>query len=255
MRRELTALGVVALLLLAGCAGSAPGSGGETTPNQSTIAVAGSGSAAAEPNQAVVHVSVVSSAPDAATARQRLARNATRMRDALERIGVDDDQVTTVRYDIDQDYRRPREENGEPRVVYRAVHRFEITLAETDRVGNVVDTAVRNGATGIDRIEFTLSRERRRELEHSARNAAMTDARQKARSLADDANLTVTGVKVIRTTEVGAPRPAGGGVTATATPAPTAAPGSDIETGPVTVAVTVQVVYRAGPESDTGTPE
>jgi uncharacterized protein YggE len=169
------------------------------------------------------------------------------MRTALNEAGVDDGQITTTRYDIYQDRRRPREDGDEPRIQYRAMHGFEVAVTDTDDVGTVVDTAVRNGATEIEDIRFTLTAEQRRALERDARQAAMTDARSKARSLADSANLTVTGVEVIRTTRGGAPRPYEGGVTATETAAPTAAPDTDLESGPVTVVTSVEVVYEAAP--------
>ncbi|MFB6103257.1 MAG: SIMPL domain-containing protein [Haloplanus sp.] len=252
----LAAVGIALLLVIAGCSAGSSSSAQsptaeatDTPQSESTIRVAGSGSADADPNQAVVRVAVVATAPDAATARQRLAEHTSQMRTALERIGIGDEQIRTERYDIDQDRRRPREEGAEPRIQYRASHDFQITVDDPDRVGAVIDTAVGNGATEIDDVRFTLSAERRRQLERQARSAAMADARSKARALAADANLTVTGVRVIQTTSVGAPRRAGeaGGAAMTATPVPTAAPPSDIESGPVTVTTTVQVVYEARP--------
>lgn len=246
-RRTLLSLCLVGVLLLAGCSTGTPSNSGAatTTDDGSTIRVSGSGSAESEPNQAVVRVSVVATADDAATARQRLAANTSRMREALVDAGVDAGRIRTTRYDIYQDLRRPREEGDEPRVQYRAMHGFEVTVSDTDEVGTVVDTAVRNGATEIEDIEFTLTTERRRTLERNARQAAMTDAREKAEGLAGEANLTVTGVEVIRTSRTGAPRPYESGVTATETAAPTAAPDTDLESGPVTVVASVEVVYEA----------
>jgi len=258
-RHTLAALGVAVLIVLAGCSAGTGSPGAPSTQadrtsatpgSDSTIRVTGSGSADAEPNQAVVDASVVAVAPDAATARQQLAANASRMRTALERIGIDEDRITTQRYDIYRDRRRPREEGAEPRVQYRAAHDFEITVTDPDRVGEVIDTAVGNGATEIDDVSFTLSSDRRRELERRARSAAMADAREQARALASHANLTVTGVRVIRTASGGVPRAADAdtGGAATQTPVPTAAPPSDLESGPVTVTTTVRVVYEAGPQ-------
>lgn len=243
---SLLAVGLAVLVLVAGCAGTSPSASQSPTPDDRTIRVSGSGSAEGEPNRAVLRVGVVATADTASAARQQLAENVTRMREALREINVTDDQITTVRYDIDRDRRRPRKEGGEPRVQYRAAHSFEITLTEIDRVGTVIDTAVQNGATEVEDIRFTLSTERRRQLEESARQAAMTDARQKAESLASSANLTVTGVKVIRTSG-GAPRPSGDA--AAATPVATQAAGapSKVESGPVTVVTTVYVVYNAAP--------
>jgi hypothetical protein len=251
-RRTLATLCLAGLLLVAGCSSGSPSAANpeDAASSDSAIRVAGSGSAEAEPNQGVVRVTVVATAADAATARQRLAANTSRMREALRAAGVDEGQITTRRYDIYQDRRRPREDGEEPRVQYRAMHAFEITVSETDRVGPVIDTAVQNGATEVDDVQFTLTAERRRELERDARQAAMADAREKARSLAGESNLTVTGVKVIRTSASGAPRPYQGGAAATETPAPTAAPDTDLESGPVTVVTSVEVVYEAAPADD-----
>lgn len=251
-RNALLSVGVVALLLVAGCAGqapSSPGSDGAATQN-GTIQVTGAGSAEATPNRAVVRLAVTATAPSAVDARQQLAANTSRMRTALEEIGIADSQITTTRYDLDRDLRRPRREGDDPRVQYRAYHGFEITLDETDRVGEVIDTAVQNGATGVRDIEFTLSTERRRNLEASARRAAMTDARVTAEQLASSANLTITGVKVVRTTSRSAPRPVEGTAMPTATQTPAGGGQTNVESGPVTVVATVHVVYRTTSESD-----
>jgi hypothetical protein len=252
-RNALLAVGLAALLLVAGCVGGSSQSATttETPDDERTIQVAGSGSTQAEPNQAVVDVAVVATAADAATARQRLASNVSRMRSALKDVGLGDDQITTRRYDINRDYRRPRTDGKEPEVQYRASHAFEITLSDIDRVGTVVDTAVQNGATEIYDIEFTLSSDRRRTLERNARQAAMADAREKAENIADAANLTVTGVKVVRTGSSGAPRPYESGGAAAATPTAVADSGTDVEAGPVSVVTTVRVVYEAAPEDET----
>jgi len=251
-RRALVAVGLAALLVIAGCsAGSSTTADTPTTSaSDSTIRVAGSGSADAEPNQAVVDVAVVATAPDAATARRNLARNVSRMRTALTDAGVAEDRITTQRYDIRQDRRPPREEGADPGIRYRAMHDFEITVTDPDRVGDVVDTAVANGATEVDDVSFTLSTDRRRELERRARSAAMADARTKARALASDANLSVTGVNVIQTTRGGSPRAADESAYATETPVGTGAPPTDIESGPVTVRTSVQVVYAAAPDGN-----
>lgn len=247
-RHYLTSIGVVVLLLIAGCAGQTPFAGSATQANTQTngsIHVTGSGSADAEPNQAIVQVAVTTTAADAVSARQQLAENTSDMRAALEELGISESQITTTRYDLDRDRRHPRREDGEPRIRYRAYHGFKITVNQTDRVGAVIDTAVQNGATAVEDVQFTLTTDRRRQLEADARRAAMTDARQKAEQLAAEANLTITGVKVIRTTQRSAPRQAEHA--ATATPAPTHSRRTDLESGPVTVVATVHVVYETAP--------
>lgn len=251
-RRVVPVVGVALLLVLAGCSAGSPTTGTKSTPEtgaEGTIRVSGAGSATADPDQAIVRVAVTATAREAVAVRRQLADNASRLRAALEELGLAESQITTTHYDLDRDLRRPEREGEKPRVRYRGSHRFAITLNRTDRVGAVIDTAVRNGATDVDDVRFTLSTPRRRQLERSARRSAMIDARQQARQYAAAANITITGVKVISTGSRQAPRPVAR--TATATPAPTASAGADtdVEGGPVTVVVTVRVSYRTAPAS------
>ncbi|MFB6298386.1 MAG: SIMPL domain-containing protein [Salinirussus sp.] len=206
-----------------------------------TIQVSASGSAGASPDQTVVRVEVVATGPDAPTARKRLAENVSRMRSALETAGIGDDQVRTLRYDLERDRRErgPRENDGRPALRYRGSHSFEITVSTLDNTGTVIDTAVQNGADSVEDIQFTLSGEQRRTLRQTALENAMDNARTRAETLAAQSGLEITGVHSIRTTERGfrprvelAAAGDGGG-------------GTSIDTGDVTVGVQVHVTYNA----------
>jgi hypothetical protein len=247
-RKSLAALALVALLTTAGCLSAFTGAeqaaavqsptaaGTAATADATTLQVSADGQVGADPDQAIVRVAVVASGPDAATARQRLAENATRMRQALAEAGVSDEQVSTVHYDINRDYRR--EEDQPTR--YRAIHAYRITLNDLDRVGETIDTAVENGASQVDDVRFTLSEDRQRELRKEALQKAMRNARGEAGAIASSANLTVVGVHEVRTTDTGyrpyeqtvAMASADGGHT-------------KIESGSVTVSARVVVVYNA----------
>lgn len=231
------------LVLLSGCTGAlGAGDSGSTaaqpTENR-TVDVAASGAVSAQPDQAVVRVGVETRAGDAATARQQLAENVTQLRDALSEI--EGAQVTTNGYDIGEDYRRPPAEGEEPDRQYVARQSFEITVNDTDQAGAVIDTAVANGANNVDNVEFTLSADRRADLEEQALEGAMDRARTKATTVADRANLTIEGVRTVTTTDRGyTPYAAEALATPTADGAST-----DIDSGPVTVTAQVQVTYEA----------
>ena len=231
------------LVLLSGCTGAlgandAASTAVEPTENRS-VDVSASGAVSAQPDQAVVRVGVETRAGDAATARQQLADNVSQLRDALA--DVDGAQVTTSGYDIGQDYRRPPAEGEERDPQYVARQSFEITVNDTDQAGTVIDTAVANGANNVDNVQFTLSADRRADLEEQALEGAMDRARTKATTVAERANLTIEGVTTVTTTERGY-RPYAAEAMATA-----AADGgsTDIDSGPVTVTAQVQVTYEA----------
>ncbi|MDG5778813.1 SIMPL domain-containing protein [Haloarculaceae archaeon H-GB2-1] len=242
--RTKTAFGTVlvaVVLVTAAVAGTVVTSDGASAQadeqGDRTITVGANGQVQSTADQAVVEVAVVTSAADVTTARNRLSENVTAMREALSAMGIGADQVRTQYFDINEDYRE-RKEDGQTR--YRAIHSFQITLENTSRSGEVIDAAVNNGANRVDGVEFTLSREKRQDLRQQALEDAMDSARQQANTVAGSGGLTVTGVSEISTTEYNsspvryeaAAMTADGG-------------GTSVESGPVTVTASVQVVYNA----------
>lgn len=242
-------MGIALLLATAGCLGGvAPTDGAaaqETTDEDgdSTVNVAATGQATAEPDQAVVQVAVVASGDDAETVRTALAENASRMREALAEAGVGDDAVRTASYSIDQRYGE-RDGDRVP-VGVEGRHAFEVTLSDVDAVGSVVDTAVSNGADRVERVELTLSEERRRAVRADALRDAMDNARGNADVVAESANLTVTGVHSASTGDLNfSPVRAQTLETADAAGVNGGA-ATGIESGPVTVTAQVDVTYNA----------
>jgi uncharacterized protein YggE len=254
MRRD--ALGALALALLLATAGCSAFSTPDASARQNvddgqnvddpaaemdddrgtdrTVRVSASGSAETAPDQAVLRVSVVATGDDASVVRDRLSENVSQVREALADVGVD--SVRTLNYDIDRNY-RAREEPDAPE--YRGRHTLEVTLKNVSKVGEVIDAAVESGATNVEDVRFTLSEEKRRNLRQDALADAMENARSQADTLATEANLEITGVHDVSTTERG-PRPHRYEATAGA-----ADGGTSVDAGPVAVNVNVRVTYNA----------
>ncbi|MEF8840853.1 MAG: SIMPL domain-containing protein [Haloarculaceae archaeon] len=256
IRHTLVVIAVALLAATAGCSAlfgtsnpTANDAQGAVQPSDGegggrTVAVGASGQVETDPDRAVVHVAVTARADSVETVRQRLAENASRMRTALEETGLDAEQITSARYDIGPNFRhedRPSEPEFEGR------HAFVVTLNDTDRAGEVVVTAVENGADRVDEVRFTITPETRRELRERALARAVTNARGKAAVAANGTGLELAGVRTVGTGDVSV-RPdrredvtfaragdggAGGG-------APTS-----FESGKVTVSAQVTVVYNA----------
>lgn len=242
----LASLALVGLLLTAGCSTSlSPGSAAAMSPGDTadgrTIQVAATGQVETTPNRAVLRVAVTARGDEVDAVRQRLAENASRMRDALREAGVDADQIQTVRYDIGQNYRH-EERSSEPR--YRGQHSYQITLNDTDRAGSVVVTAVENGASRVEEVRFTISDEKRRQLREQAVSDAVETARGQANAAATSAGLAVTDVRTVRTGEL---RAEPYRVQETAALAADGGSGGSpsFAGGPVTVTARVLVTYNA----------
>ena len=167
--------------------------------DEPTAEVAASGSIEADPYQAIVRVRVVVPGDNVSIVRQRLAENASSMRDAFE--AVDDVELRSTDYDIDRNRRGRRSERSEePEYIGR--HSFELTVEDPDRAGTVIVTAVENGATEVDGVRYALSEETRTELRDRALSEAMGSARAQAETIARESNLVVTGVHSVSTTDV-----------------------------------------------------
>jgi uncharacterized protein YggE len=245
-KRFVAPLAVAVLLVTAGCLGGVAGIGdggpsatGEQNVDDdgSTVSVGATGEVTAEPDRAILTVGVEAKADDPETARERVAENVSTLRDALADLGLAEDQVTTQHFTIREDRESRRDDSRE--TTYRAIHQFEVNVENVDEVGTVIETSVNNGATNVARVQFTLSDESRADLRERALSNAMSNARDDAELLADDANLTIVGVKSAST--------GSGTVQPYRAEADMATSGSstDLESGPVSVSAQVQVTYNA----------
>lgn len=254
-RRELlTGSGTIAAAALAGCLGSADDGDEGTASDASsrTIVVSKSGTATAAPDLAIITVGVEATADSADAVRDELATRSAALEDALLAYGIDEDDITTSRYDIRERPDRRRTDTGEADpdsredaeedVHYVGTHSFRVEVRNVDEAGAVVDVAVDAGADTVDRIHFTLSDERRAELRETALEDALEDARSEAEFVADRIDATVVEVEMIDT--------AGGRVSPVsedvemAAAADDAAPPTEFQPGEVTVTATVDVRYE-----------
>ncbi len=215
--------------------------GPNATGGPATITVSASGSAQAQPDQAILRVSSIAVAENSSTAADRLARNVTQLRDALLAANLSADQVRTVRYDLfQQEPDRGPERTGPNRTQFVARQTLEIRLNDTDRTGEIVDVAVGNGASEIEDVAFTLSEATRQQLQQRALGKAVGDARGQAEAIAAASGLELGDVRSISTADRGP-------VFARETAAVSADAGGEttIDSGPVTVTATVSVTYNA----------
>ena len=267
-RREVLATTLAAGLAgAAGCLGSLTandedgtgdeGNGSGTTSNDDnpngetrTITVSDSGEVTADPDLAVVQAGVEITGDDAESVRDDLDERGDALYDALIESGLDEDDVTTDRYDISReiDYRRLEEEGADPQseddleeyTDYHGEHRFRIEVHDVDAVGSVVDTAIDAGADDVGRGQFTLSEDKRSAFREDALEEAMAAASREAEFLAGEVDATIVEAKHVDTS--------GGDVSPTYADVAVeedADDAADTELHPddVSVSATVEVVY------------
>lgn len=153
-----------------------------------TIAVEGKGEASVAPDMATIRFSVVTEGKTAQLAQASNAEQANKLTAALNSLGIFSKDIQTT-YSVsptyDREYRKV--------VGYRAVNSINVNINDIDKVGTVIDTALANGASDVDSLNFGLKDP------SAARNTALknavTDARSKADAIASTLGVQITGVQ------------------------------------------------------------
>jgi len=248
MDRRLTALiGIATLVALAGCsgfAGTATPTDGDEAQLERNIEVTAAGEATSAPDRATLRVAVTATGEDAVAVRDELDASEEELRGALTEWGLDDDAIRTDGYNVRESYETRDNPN---RTRYEGIHRYTIELDDIDAVGEVIDVAVDAGADEVQRIRFGLSEERERAVREEAIANAMAYAHDDASTLADEANLTVTGVYEVSTAQSQSRPYVAESYDRAADAGDASGASTAVETGDVSVSVSVNVVYEAVP--------
>ena len=203
-RSVMLAGGTVAATLLAGCTSRAidPNDGNDPSDgNQRTISVSDTGSVEAEPDLAVIRTSVEVTGDDVGEVRDDLATQSEELFDALVSVGIEEDHISTGRFDIREriDERQMREDDVRPESeadlddyrYYVGTHEYTVEIHDVDRIGEVVDTAIDGGADQAGRIQFTVSDEKREALREHALQEAIESATAEAEFIAHEIDATL----------------------------------------------------------------
>jgi uncharacterized protein YggE len=132
------------------------------------------------PDRATIQISVQTRAATAAAAG---AQNATRLQAvlaALRTLGLTNDQLSTINYNIYPDYRHVQ--NKEPEIIgYNVTNTIVADVRQLSQVGPVIDAALRAGANMMNSLQFYASNT------EAARRTAIAAAIVKARADAEAA--------------------------------------------------------------------
>ncbi|MEO8911119.1 MAG: SIMPL domain-containing protein [Gemmatimonadaceae bacterium] len=144
------------------------------------ISVVGRGEIKVSPDRATVQISVQTRAATAAAAATENAAKQQSVLAALKGLGLGDDQLSTVNYNV---YPEQRYDQGkEPVIVaYNVTNTILVDVRKLAQVGPVIDAALAHGANMITSLQFYASNT------EAARRSAIASAIEKARTDADAA--------------------------------------------------------------------
>ncbi len=205
------------------------------------LVVMGTGTASAEPEVAHVTFGVEVQGADAAAVVDEAARKINSALAAAREVGVAEEDLHTVEYNLwvetvyDREQGRP---TGE--VIYHLSHTVRATVRDLSRLGDLLAAVVAAGANTVSDVTFSV--EDPAALVAEARRAALEDAQAKAEQMAQVLEIALG--KPVLVQEIGGSVPA---PRAERVMALEAAPGvtpPEVSPGAFTVSVSVQVVYE-----------
>lgn len=214
-----------------------------TSNPEHTISVSGTGTIVLSPDTADVQLGVSSTSRTVKDARAQAAAAMTRVVAGLKNLGIADKDIQTTTLNLQPTYDYSANTNP-PRITgYQLSNSIAVTVRDLDKLGDAIDGALANGATSLDGVTFRVDDQTAAEAQ--ARQAAMTDAKAKAKTLADAAGVSISGVSSITETVAPVPYPVYYGLGAAGAPQASDAK-TPVEAGSTKVTVTVAVVYLIG---------
>jgi uncharacterized protein len=217
---------------------------GAATASSPSITVDAEGKVMATPDVARLTLEVETQAATAVAAGQENAKQADAVLKAVKAGLGPEDKLRTLGYSLLPVY-SSKDKDSPPEVKgYRAINRLEVKVMDVTRLGQVIDTALKSGATRINGPFWSHSRID--ELQRQAAVKALERARGLAAALAQAAGLKIKSVDKIATVmRIIGPR-SGGEPYLMAKASRSAVP-TPIEAGEEEIQAHLQVVFLASP--------
>ena len=166
-------------------------------PAPPTISVDAEGKVTAKPDMATLNLEVETQSPQSQTAAAENARVSDALLQALKKILKPEEKIQTLSYRLTpvrsyKDKTKPAEITG-----YQAIHRFKMEVRDLAHLGQVFDTALKNGASRVNGPYWGHSQ--LEELQRQAAVEALAKAQRLAAALAQAAGVKIKGLQQVST--------------------------------------------------------
>src|SRR6185295_1170562 len=193
MKRLITTLSALALLAIISAPGFAQGAT-EITKGLTKVLVTGDAIVQAQPDTAILTISVVTQSRNALDAQQQNANKSDAVVKALRSAAGTGAEIKTSGYSLQP--QRVYKENQPPTITgYEARNSVTVTTSDLNKVGTIIDAAAQAGSNEVSGIAFTLRQDR------PARDRALSEATRVAVSKAQVIAQALGG-RVVRIIEV-----------------------------------------------------
>ena len=168
-------------------------------PPQPTIAFSGTGTVKAEHDTARISFTFSELDTDVIAARDTVRKQVAEAYARLKESGIAEKDIQTVRYSLDPEYeyiQLPEPPFGQRKEFrgYRVNHTTSLDIRDIDSVGTVLDIISNIKPEHIGNLVLTFDDEKKKELGERAMVMAITEARARARRIADKSDLRLGGI-------------------------------------------------------------
>jgi uncharacterized protein YggE len=172
-----------------------PGDRNTINQRNNLIKVRGEGELAVQPDTASVNLGVVTESKELISAQQENSTIGNKVIDSLLALGIDRNQIQTFDYRIEPVY--DYEEGKQIFRGYKITHILQVKMDDLSMIGNVVDTAVQNGANYVANIQFTTKY--KDAYYQQALVMALNNASSKAKTIAATLRVTLNPTPILVT--------------------------------------------------------
>lgn len=156
----------------------------EIPENKNKIEVTGKAEFETAPDQGIIWFEIQTNSTNVMNAQRDNEERSRALIDAMLAKDVIKKDIETTQYNIMKNTKWDDEKNEIVELGYKVVHVVKITSKQTEKLGELVDSGVIAGVTGIQNIVFELSKEKEGEMRAKALELAVKNAKEKAEALA-----------------------------------------------------------------------
>ena len=168
----------------------APAFSAEQVKERKTITVQGSSSVTAAPTIAYVSIGVTTFNKNAASAQGENAVKMDRVYKTLASLGINKDKIKTLNYNISPRY--DYKNNVATLAGYNVINSIRVTVNDLKKVSDVLDMTVKEGVNQSNSISFGVTDEERDRLYLQALSQAVSNAKEKANTIAAAAGIAIS---------------------------------------------------------------
>ncbi|MEM1988438.1 MAG: SIMPL domain-containing protein [Candidatus Woesearchaeota archaeon] len=151
------------------------------------------------PDEAIVVFSIITEAKDAKTAVDENTKINNKLMDVFKNYKVETEQFYVNKKQRWNKEKEQFEDDG-----YTVTNTFKVTT-KPDDLGNVINLGISNGANSVNYIDFRVSDKRKEELNQELLSEAIIKAKEKAKTIAEKANLKIVRILEITPSEINYP--------------------------------------------------